>query len=411
VQGWIASFIGVCMAGSLLAGSAIAQGSHLGGQPRADAARRMIVLAVQQGISSLPPASGQALVYEYDHEKDTYARSAQLGPTVLRSPRPIGKGKLSIRLAASYLELAQRLEPIVYGVSSEPAAGVEPDAYVKLGLDAQARVGVLTLAATYGITPYIDASLVVPVTIVDAAAQQAFTTRGDRLGVPADEAVLTGARTRAGLDTVLADGRLAIRRESFRSLGFSFDESTNVGLGRISLATRAVVYATTSLRLALAPEIFLPSPSERELAGSESFAILPRAVGEWWVGGPVRLLADAGYDYDVRYAELRRFVASGGAQYSTDRVAIDLGFSGSIYDTPIRWSPAQAVSLPDGEFSGARLQALEGARLGDDFFDFVAGVRLRVTRQLAVSGAVSVPMNTQGLRPAAFGTLALEVIR
>ena len=52
-----------------------AQSNQFGGQDRADAAARMIVLAVQQGISALPPASGQGVTYEFDPEADTYERS------------------------------------------------------------------------------------------------------------------------------------------------------------------------------------------------------------------------------------------------------------------------------------------------------------------------------------------------
>src|SRR5215470_3350275 len=96
-----------------------AQENQFGGQDRADAARRMIVLGVQQGISSLPPMSGQAFSYEFDPARDTYVRSKRLGPTVLRSPQTLGAGHLSLRVATSYFALSGSPGPIPYYVQSD----------------------------------------------------------------------------------------------------------------------------------------------------------------------------------------------------------------------------------------------------------------------------------------------------
>jgi len=407
----IASFIAVCVGGCVVAPVSFAQDGHLGGQARADAARRMIVLAVQQGISSLPPASGQALVYEYDHEQDTYARSAQLGPTALRSTRTVGRGRLSLRVAVSYLDIDERFDAITYLVEPEDPGGLTPRTFGKLGLDAQARVGVVSLAATYGLTPFVDVSLMVPVTLVQASAGQSFTTDSRTLGVKPGEAKWTGFRNRDDLEEALALGVLAVRRESFRSLGFDFNDGTHVGVGRISLAGRAVVFHDERWRLGLAQELLLPSPSENEFAGSESLALLPRVIGEVWIAGPLRLLADVGYEYDTRRAELRRFVGSGGVHLGAETYSVDVGLTGSVYDTPIRWTPQEARGLANADFPATRLQAQQRATLGDDFVDFVAGIKLRLASNAVLSGAVSVPLNDQGFRPAAVGTLALEVTR
>ena len=86
--------------------------ARLGGQDRADAAGRMIALAVQQGIDALPPASGQSFTWTFDPRRDTPVRSRYLGPTVLRTPDTIGRGRLALRVAASYFELDDTLGPI-----------------------------------------------------------------------------------------------------------------------------------------------------------------------------------------------------------------------------------------------------------------------------------------------------------
>src|SRR5262245_52310620 len=110
-----AAALALLTAGSRPAG---AQGNpnQFGGQDRADAASRMIVLGVQQGISSLPPTSGQSFTYEFNPDLDTYVTSERLGPTSFRSPQIIGAGKFSIRAAASYFELSNTKGPIEYAV-------------------------------------------------------------------------------------------------------------------------------------------------------------------------------------------------------------------------------------------------------------------------------------------------------
>ena len=96
-----------------LASAAGAQ-DRFGGQARADAAGRMVILGVQQGISSLPPTSGQSIVYEFDPELSTFVPSEQLGPTSFRSTQTIGKGKWSLRGSMTYFRLHQTFGPIKY---------------------------------------------------------------------------------------------------------------------------------------------------------------------------------------------------------------------------------------------------------------------------------------------------------
>src|SRR5262249_29256108 len=66
--------------------------NQLGGQTRAGAAVLPIVLAVRQGISSLPPTSGQSFIYEFDLNLGAPVRSERLGPISLRTPETIGSG-------------------------------------------------------------------------------------------------------------------------------------------------------------------------------------------------------------------------------------------------------------------------------------------------------------------------------
>src|SRR5262245_34815467 len=100
----------------LAATSLQAQDNQFGGQARADSAARMIVLGVQQGISSLPPTSGQSLTYEFDPELSTFVASERLGPTSFRSTQTIGQNKLSVRTSFSYFFLEDDFGPVKYAV-------------------------------------------------------------------------------------------------------------------------------------------------------------------------------------------------------------------------------------------------------------------------------------------------------
>jgi hypothetical protein len=405
---WLAC-VSFCLTASLAPHTARARGNQYGGQDRADAAQEMIVLAVQQAIDALPPSSGQAFSYEYDAEKDTYVRSETLGPTALQSTRPLGKGRLSLRLAASYFDMSQSFGPMTYYI--EPVDPKYQSGYANFGLQASATVGVFNLGAAYGITNRLDVFLDLPVTVVDAHATQTYTVTPDNLHVPVQQAPLGGAPTRAGLDAQLRNGTLVYRRETFGALGFDFNDGTHAGVGRTSIGSRAVLYAGERGRVAVATQVFFPSPNQADFAGSDSWAVFPRVLGEMPVIGPVRLLADVGYNYDFEKAELRSFVATGGALVAYERCSFDLGIRGTLYNKPITWTPASAYAGAYENIPAVDTVAQGNNQLGDDFVDFTGGVKVAVAANVVLSGALTVPLNNQGFRPPAFGTLGVEVYR
>jgi len=394
--------------------------NQFGGQDRADAARQMIILGVQQGIGTLPPMSGQAFTYEYDPASDTYVRSKRLGPTVLRSPQTVGAGHLSLRVAGSYFGLAGSPGPIPYHVKSDqPLPGqTQPLSGVALiGLNASAKVGVINLAATYGLANRVDMTLVLPIVIVDAQASQVFSSARAGLSQPPNRAKIAAVPIVNGdvagalrtLDTALKPGGpLVLRQETFSDLGFMFNGGTHAGVGRISMGANATLYADKRLQVACAPEFFFPSPSEDNFAGSQSAAILPRLVAAFAAAGALKLHADAGYSYDFDHDELRGFTWDAGTSIPGEKVTFDLGFGGTKYNQGIQWTPPVAHNAPIQVFPASTATALGDTRLGDNFVDFIAGVKVRITERLVASGAVSVPVTDEGFQPAAVGTLALE---
>ncbi len=381
---------------------------QFGGQSRADAASTLIVLAVQQATGALPPMSGQAFSYEYDPGADTFVRSSRLGPTVLRTARPVGKGVFSARVAVSTFELDDSFGPATYAVALRDDPQREPIGYTKFGLAAKARVTIANVAMSYGITSWLDASLVIPVGVVDANAAQIATTPVQFASLPPDEMLVGGSPTVDELNGALNDGALVLRTDSFRDLGFSFNDGEHVGIGRIGLSARFALVKSPHFRLAFAPELLLPSPHEDELIGSESLAVVPRALIEVPVGGPLSFLADVGYDFDVDRPELRRFVGTGGVHLANERLSIDAGVSGAVYDQPVRWTPAVSYGAAVDTYPATVLLARDAITLGDDFVDFVSGMKIALGSHLAVSAAFSVPLNDQGFRPDALFTGGLE---
>lgn len=395
--------------------------NQFGGQDRADAARQMIILGVQQGIGTLPPMSGQAFSYEYDPASDTYLRSKRLGPTALRSPQTVGAGHLSLRVATSYFELADSLGPIPYHVQSdEPLPGqTQPLSGVALiGLNASAKVGVVNVAATYGLSNHVDMTLILPIVVVDAHASQVFSSSRAGLSQPPNRAKIAAvpivngdvaAALRTLENGLRPGGPLVLREETFSDQGFMFNGGTHSGVGRISVGANMRLYADKRVQLACAPEFLLPSPSEDNFAGSQSAAVLPRLVAAFAVASALKLHVDAGYNYDFDHDELRSFTWDAGASIAGEKVALDLGFGGSKFNQGIQWTPTVVKGAQIQVFPATTATALGDTRLGDNFVDFIAGVKLRIRERLVVSGAVSVPVTNEGFRAAAVGTLALEL--
>lgn len=395
--------------------SAVAQAqmvppNQFGIQDRADAARDSIVIAVQQGISSLPPTSGQAFTYDYDSEIGALVPTERLGPTSFRSPYTVARHKLSLRAAATYFQLGETFGPIPYGlVAADPSAGYSE--YTKFGSQVSADVGLLNFAATYGVAERAEVMLNVPVVITDVSAYEISTVFPEEQHVPPCQAFVAGVTTLPLLNQNLADGNLKFRKVRFSSLascgGVSFNDGTNAGVGRISVGGKLLLHASERFDLAFMGEFFAPSPNEDQFAGSDTPAILPRLVSQISFSDIFKGHVDAGYDFDFIEDELRRFTWNAGASAQLSRVTFDLGFGGSLFNEGVEWTPASAT-FEDVDGVQRTIVALGDNTLGTNFVDVLAGVKTRITDTIVISGAVNVPITNDGFRADAVGTLAVE---
>ncbi len=375
---------------------------------QAQAASQMIVLGVQQGISSLPPTSGQAFNYEYDAELGTFVPSTELGPTVLRSPTVIGSNRLSLRFAASFFQLGETFDPIDYQVNFE---GDPENYFTKFGMSASANVTLFNIAATYGLTDRIEITVNVPFSVVQAKGFQTFVTFPPPFPPARDAEVAAVSGSVDNLNAALAAGYVAFRTLSFGALGADFNTGNQVGLGRISVGGKGSLWANDMAEVAFSTEFFVNSPNQAEFAGSDSPSILPRLIGK--VSVPtvprLRMFGDVGYDYDFEVAELRRFVWNIGLSVPFENATVDAGVGGSLFDEGIHWTPVNSTSV-DNFGTPVTLRAVypTATQLGTNFVDFLFGIKVRLFEGAVLGGAVNVPVTSDGFRADAIGTVSLE---
>jgi len=382
--------------------------NQYGGQDRADAASRMIVIAVQQGISSLPPTSGQSFVYDYDPAIDSYVTSPRLGPISFRSPLTIGEGRLSVRLAGSYFHIGKSFEPVTYAVTDRRDGSAV--GFTALGLHVDADVGLVNVGGTYGLTDWADLTLNIPITVVDAHAEQVYPVLREQAELPPDQAGVVFGPTLGLFRDYLRTGTAVFRSESFETSGKEFNSGTSAGVGRISFGGKFLFLTTGGLRAAFSTEFFFPSPNQKEFAGSDSAAILPRLIGMYELSEAVRFHLDTGYDYDFEVAELSRFVWNVGVSIAPPGITFDFGLGGSEFQQAVRWTPrTAAASAVPGFPGGFDLTAIGNIDLGTTFVDFLGGLKIKLADNAVLGGSVNVPLTSDGLRADAVGTVAAEV--
>lgn len=329
---------------------------------------------------------------------------------LLPTGQTVAPGAVALQMAASYFTLSESFAPINYLFTRDdlPADPI----VAKVGLDVNARVTLFNLSATYGLTKHVEVGLSLPISIIEADAQQVFSTRRALLDLPARDAVISGARVQNGdvpaaiatLDAGLGPGQpLALRRDGFDALGFDFNDGTHAGVGRISLSGKGRLWSRGDLQLAAAGDLLLPSPSAAEFAGPDSVAIYPRLVATLKVVEAIRLTGDLGYSYDVDYAELRRFAWTLGASVGNERAAFDLGFGGSEFAEALQWTPDFVRGYP--ATSG---RALNDTSTGTTLVNILVGGKILVASSTVIAGGLSVPIVNPAFQPDVLGTVAVE---
>jgi hypothetical protein len=405
----------------LLAGRAAAQTAvdNVGNAARAEAAREAIVVGVQQGISSLPPTSGQAFLYEWDADLEVNVATDLLAPISFRSPETVGAGRFALRAAASYFELGERgdeLDPVTYRFEGG-ASG-----FSKLGSEVSAHVFAFNLALTFGVRDAFDVFANLPVTAVDADGASVITVAEEDRG----QGVLRAVATEDELERRFSTGELGFEELDFATLArerrrrpdlpglrlrqFSFEDDINPGIGRVSLGGKASARLGARTKIAFVNEIFLPSPHEDEYAGSSSLSVLPRGVAAVSLTDALHLHADAGYEHDFRRRELRRIVWNAGASLALARLTLDAGVGGSEFERAIRWTPGEIRSATESGEEIVGMALGRGNRLDTSYADVLFGAKGAIGDSLSIGVAASVPIHGDGLRPDASVTLSIEVL-
>jgi hypothetical protein len=423
----------------LAATNAVAQDSLESLRARARGASNALVQVVQQGISALPPIGPQAYSYEFDPALGAMKRSELPGSTVFRVPNVLPAQAWSLRVAGAYFDIE---DEVTAGYAAQrctdqgnPATcPTRRDGFTAFGFGASARVGIISLAASYGLTDFIELDVALPVTIVDAEASDIVTVAANassEVGANSDANIFPVA-TREDLDiirrggTVPNPGGTVVRELGLKRVPYDtrerqlragnvadpelFNTGTGVGLGRTSLSAKIASPRWNDFRFALAPEILLPSPSEDEYAGPDSLALGMHLLGVYEPSPHIRLLADLGYEWDTESTSLTRFAWAGGVSFPTEVATVDLGVSGSRYQNGVRWGvPSYEVNSVQGAFrSAGTLLEGESITLDSVFVNFAFGIKVPLSDRFALSGSALVPVDDASFRPDAFGTLGFE---
>jgi hypothetical protein len=125
-----------------------------------------------------------------------------------------------------------------------------------------------------------------------------------------------------------------------------------------------------------------------------------------------KLHIDVGYDHDTDFAQLRRFVWNTGASYAMRGFTVDAGVGGSKFTKGIQWTPPQFTQPPEENSPvnvPLQFTALGDTTLGTNYVDFLLGLKGQILDNAVISGTVNVPLNNEGIRPIAVGTLAFEM--
>jgi len=85
----------------------------------------------------------------------------------------------------------------------------------------------------------------------------------------------------------------------------------------------------------------------------------------------------------------------------------DLGIAGSKYNTPITWTPKRttATTATTTVPQTVTLAAFypNATELGANYADFIGGIKVKLIAGAVLSGAVDVPLTSDGFQPAAEG--------
>lgn len=371
------------------------------------AAKQATLLAVDRGISSLPPSAGQSAVYLYDPDLDTYTISPLVGPTALRSASTIGEGSVGFRIATSYFEASQLFGPAFYRVT--PRGGTNEFAN-GVNLNATAKVWVTSLGATIGLTPKAQLSMNLPLVNVHANADTIFTTATPDGRVPGFAQVVGDQSPRTAVKAAVARGEQGLPGPLYWSSqsipADALPPGDGLNLGRSEVSLRYRVYPGAEFDVAAELGALLPSPDEEDYAGTGTIAVVPRLIGQWAASDAITVRTDLGYEYDFDTSELRRFIWNAGVSLAFERYSVDLGFGGSEYADGIQWAPRTGTFSQGGiTFDASTSSSVETSTTSAAF---LFGVKGRLISQLYLFGAATVPVTSDAFEPVAIGTWGLE---
>jgi hypothetical protein len=304
-------------------------------------------------------------------------------------------------------------------VNPRPSPFIE-DQVMRFGTRIGARVGTLSLGGSYGFARLGEVNATIPLVVTSATVDVFASSDPDFQPGPFGEtfaAVFFADSSKQVADALASGG--AVMRE-FDTGDSTLDGSAQVGLGRASIGAKWRLLDRQDWLAALSTPFLLPSPSEAELAGSDTAAFFPRLVGAYAFGESARISADVGYNLDFSRNDLRNFAWDVSAAYATTWVSFDVGVVGAVFNEGLEvFVPQSSVSskaertdepfVPvQGVTTRATSVALDAESLPTNLLDVRVALRVPLTERLSLAGVATIPALNVEFRPYAVGTISLE---
>ena len=337
--------------------------------------------------STYPVASASSgVTYAYDPTLDTLVRqSGVAGPIIGERAETIGKGRINLSAAFSYVHLTSingddldslvnrprvngqtLIFPVPQGIQlADGRFTTFLPVHVVADLDVQAYI--LSPSVTYGVTADLDVNLTLPLLRTSLGVtthSKAPDPRFPQFALPPGESFPTDVRS-------LSDAA--------------------VGIGDLLLRAKYVLLRSEWVDVAAGLGLSLPTGDQDNLQGTGTTRLQPTLVLSHVFAGRFEPLLDVGIDYDTN--DVSRSVvrwAVGGTYQVLEPLSVSVVFLGR------NELAAQSDPIPTPFFFQVER---------NDIYDASVGIRWRFADSGFVSLNALVPLNEDGLRAEAIPTL------
>lgn len=304
-----------------------------------------------------------------------------LGPIFIPHAQTLGAGRLNVNAIAQHLNLDTTLGPgagltiLRSTPTTNPLA--PPLLACRLEYDLRLRIASVALAATYGLTDQLDASVVLPI-------------------------VTSSLDTTVRLDVLRKSSAGQFIPAHVPSVMHAATPVDSTGVGDLVVRLKYGLTVPEPLKAALSLEGQFPTGAFEQMQGTGDYWITPTLDFALPLFGDVaELAARAAFDIDLSQPERTEALYSLGASAIVipDHLALVAEFLGrSQLQAVLGANETAILNLVAGQLRELPALGFDVGR--HDYFDFAFGVRVPLGHDLMAFASGLVALNSAGVRPA-----------